>query len=329
MAFERIVNLPRRGIGPATMQILHGLARARRISLTASVVRLLDTDELQPRARTTLRRLFEDFERWRALAGTAPPAELAAQVLDESGYTAMWKASKAIEAPGKLDNLKELVAALDDYHGLGEFLEHVSLVMDNVAAGDGEKVTLMTLHSAKGLEFDTVFLPGWEEGLFPHPRALDEGGTGGLEEERRLAYVGLTRARRRVLVSFAASRRLYGQWQSAVPSRFIDELPPDHLDQEAEPGLYGSAQGSNRGSGDGLATFAPSFRRRRRARLVEDAAWREEPESRAEDSFETGQRVFHQKFGYGRILARDGDKLEISFEKAGTKRVVNSFVEAV
>ena len=277
MAFERIVNLPRRGIGPATMQILHGLARARRISLTASVVRLLDTDELQPRARTNLRGLFEDCERWRGLADTAPPAELAAQVLDESGYTAMWKASKALEAPGKLDNLKELVAALDDYDSLGDFLEHVSLVMDNVASNDGEKVTLMTLHSAKGLEFDTVFLPGWEEGLFPHPRALDEGGTGGLEEERRLAYVGLTRARRRVLVSFASSRRLYGQWQSAVPSRFIGELPPDHLDQAAEPGLYGSA----RGLGEGAGVLAPSLRRRRgrRAPMVEDAAWQAEPES--------------------------------------------------
>ena len=246
LAFERIVNLPKRGIGDATMQVVHGLARADRTSLTRAVTKLLDTDELRPATRKTLAKLMQDFSRWRGLIAALPHRELAEMVLDESGYTLMWKASNAPEASGRLDNLKELVVAIEDFESLAAFLEHVSLVMENEDSLVEDKVSLMTLHGAKGLEFETVFLPGWEEGLFPHQRALDEGGTGGLEEERRLAYVGLTRARQRALISFAVNRRVYGNWQSAVPSRFIDELPEENIEMESAPGIYDRDIGGHR-----------------------------------------------------------------------------------
>ena len=321
LAFERIVNTPRRGLGSVTLQTINVFARAERIPMIQAVIQLLETDELPARARTTLRGLLTDFGRWRTLAGEVDQVDLARQVLDESGYTAMWKMSKAPEAPGRLENLKELLSALEDFENLQGFLEHVSLVMENEESASEEKVTLMTLHGAKGLEFDTIFLPGWEEGLFPHQRALDEGGVSALEEERRLAYVGLTRARKKAMVSFAANRRVYGNWQSAIPSRFIDELPAENIEQSADQGLYG---GGNAGSGQ---------RRHRRGGYNEQPAWRTqlpscEGNENGED-LQPGQRVFHQKFGYGAIRAIDGDKLEIAFEKAGTKKVMAGFLSVV
>ncbi|MSO93859.1 MAG: DNA helicase II [Rhodospirillales bacterium] len=326
LAFERIVNVPKRGLGPATLQTLHKLARAEGIPLTQSTQRLVETDELKPQARSVLQKLMADFDRWRGLVGQLHHPDLAAQILEESGYTAMWKsltrADKSLEAAGRLDNLKELIAAMEDFETLEAFLEHVSLVMENEQSNAGDKVTLMTLHGAKGLEFDTVFLPGWEEELFPHRRALDEGGASALEEERRLAYVGLTRARERVHISFVANRRIYNQWQSAIPSRFIDELPPENVDVVSRPGLYGSGAGRP-GLAEAPATFLGGRRLRRERR---DAEWPATAGSRS--GFAPGQRVFHQKFGYGRITTVDGNKLEIAFEKAGVKKVINSFVEA-
>ncbi len=333
LAFERIVNLPKRGIGQATLQPIHMLARAEGISLTRAVTKLIETDEIKPKPRKTLSDLLLDFERWRGLVVLAPHAELAGTVLDESGYTEMWKLSKAPEASGRLDNLKELVAALEDFDSLAAFLEHVSLVMENEDNLVEDKVNLMTLHGAKGLEFLTVFLPGWEEGLFPHQRSLDDGGTGGLEEERRLAYVGLTRARERAIVSFAANRRIYGNWQSAVPSRFVDELPKDNIVIESAQGLYdGSASGFD-GLEDGGTFFsnAGAWRARRRGRTVtlRDSDTYPHERNIPEGGYDVGERIFHQKFGYGRILSIDGEKLEIAFEKAGTKKVMMSFVEAL
>jgi DNA helicase-2/ATP-dependent DNA helicase PcrA len=322
LAFERIVNVPRRGLGPATLQTVHRLARAKGIPLDQAVRRLLETDEIKPRARGTLGRLMADFERWRALLDHMPPAELAGLIMDESGYTEMWKTHKSIEAPGRLENLREVVAAMAEFETLGGFLEHISLVMEIDEHATDDKVNLMTLHGAKGLEFDTVFLPGWEEGLFPHQRALDEDGDKGLEEERRLAYVGLTRARHRALITFAASRRIYNQWQSALPSRFVDELPAEYVDHATEPGLYG-----------GPAAGEERLRHRRRRAVphavpLADAAWQSAP-SGGGSGLAAGQRVFHQKFGYGRVVAIDGDKAEIAFEKAGHKLVMTSFVAAV
>ena len=336
LAFERIANKPRRGLGDATLKTLHAAARGERLSLMQAGRRLVDTDELRPQARKALADLIRDFDRWRDEAARIPHPELAEIVLDESGYTAMWQNDKSIEAPGRLENLKELVTALEEFDSLAGFLEHVSLVMENLEESGQEQISLMTLHAAKGLEFDTVFLPGWEEGLFPNQRALDETGARGLEEERRLAYVGLTRARRRAIVSFAANRRLHGSWAAAIPSRFVEELPAEHVAQESDQGLYGAAQatwGGGRFGGFqdwGGSRTSPGMARAQRYRdkgkpFIEGVAT-VVPELPGETAFARGERVFHQKFGYGEILAVEGEKLTIAFEKAGEKKVMASFL---
>ncbi len=330
LAFERIVNTPKRGLGNSTLQLLHVYARAENISLVAAVRRLIETDELGARQRTTLRNLLAEFDTWRGMIGQIDHTDLMAQVLDDSGYTAMWKVSKLPEAAGRLENLKELISAMEDFENLQGFLEHVSLVMENEERVAEAKVTLMTLHGAKGLEFEVVFLPGWEEGLFPHQRALDEGGVAALEEERRLAYVGLTRARQLAIISSAANRRIYGNWQSAIPSRFIDELPAENIESSAERGLYNTGGDGGPSFDQGGSSYLGPGRKRRGGGLQEQS-WNMSGEisGAAESEFDIGQRVFHQKFGYGAVLASDGDKLEIAFEKAGTKKVMAGFVAAV
>jgi len=322
LAFERIVNLPRRGLGEASLNVLHAIARAGNLPLTQAARAAVETDELKPRARKALADLLAAFDRWRGLLETLPHAEVVEIALDESGYAEMWRKDRSPTAPGRLENLKELVRAIAEFETLGGFLEHVSLVMDADDAADGEMVSIMTLHAAKGLEFDTVFLPGWEEGLFPHQLALDENGAKGLEEERRLAYVGLTRARKRARVLFAANRRVYNQWQSSLPSRFVDELPAEAVERIAETGLYRglSDVGEAYLVADGRGELRP--RRWRRAAPAVDYA----PVAQSAGDFAVGARIFHQKFGYGRILAIDGDKLEIAFDKAGEKKVMGSFV---
>jgi len=333
LAFERVINTPRRGIGTTTVQSLHALARAQQLTLVEAAVRLIETDELKPAARKALGGFLIALDRWRGLIDTMPHTELAALMLDESGYTAMWQADKSADAPGRLENLKELVVAMAEFENLGGFLEHVSLVMETAATSDGDMVSLMTLHSAKGLEFGIVFLPGWEEGLFPSQRSMDEHGTAGLEEERRLAYVGITRARRRALISFAANRRIHGQWLSAIPSRFVAELPQDHMDVAADPGLYPRAMENSRtaslwqqrdfrSQGFGSQGFG------RAAPLIEGKGFPVAGrEVRKVGGFKPGDRVFHQKFGYGTVQRVEDNKLAIDFEKAGDKMVMDSFVE--
>jgi DNA helicase-2/ATP-dependent DNA helicase PcrA len=339
LAFERIINTPKRGIGDSTLQTLRQAARALAIPLTEAAWRLTETDELKPRMRTVIRALMQDIARWRAEMERIPHTELARIVLDESGYTAMWQADKSPEAPGRLENLKELVAAMADFETLGGFLEHISLVMETQDSSEGDMVTLMTLHSAKGLEFDIVFLPGWEEGLFPHQRAMDESGIAGLEEERRLAYVGLTRARQRASVSYAHSRRVYGNWTSTIPSRFIDELPVNHIEIVAEPPLFGeSAFSGNSFSVGGFDRWARDAGVRlpragsqppaRVAPIIDGHAFEVPQRSRPKSPFAVGARIFHQKFGYGAVIAVDNDKLEIAFDHSGIKKVMDSFVTA-
>jgi DNA helicase-2/ATP-dependent DNA helicase PcrA len=364
LAFERIINVPRRGLGDATLQMLHEHARKRRIPLTAAAKALLETDALKPKPRGALRDLLAMFERWRAQKDALAHTELAAIVLDESGYTEMWQRDRSADAAGRLENLKELVRSMEEFENLAGFLEHISLVMDNESS-EGEAVSLMTLHSAKGLEFDTVFLPGWEEGLFPHQRALDDQGRAGLEEERRLAHVGITRARKNVKIYFATNRRMHGVWSSNIPSRFLDELPEAHVEVTESSGGY-SGYGPSRF--DEMTHFGstygtPGWQRAQRKRaengfaepdaapFEEDAlsgygrsrgmrrAWRSGPLRPERDlvvkstgtvsDYSIGDRVFHQKFGNGNVTGIDGNKLTIAFDAAGEKRVVDRYVEKV
>lgn len=332
LAFERIINLPKRGLGDASVQVLHLASRAQGMSLLNAARTVLDTDELKPRARNSLRTFVEDIDRWATLRTTMPPAELVATVLDESGYLAMWKADKAPEAPGRVENLQELVSALEDYTDLQEFLEHIALVMENdTRAGVEDAITLMTLHAAKGLEFDHVFLPGWEEQVFPHRRAL-EGGLSALEEERRLAYVGLTRARRRAFVSYAGSRRVFNQWHSNPKSRFVDEIPAEFKEEDGEMGLTAGSHGmsesySTWNGGWGKPSGKGTGWERRKAEEKAGQNWQVAKREPSKSGFARGDRVFHQKFGYGEVIAAEDDKLQIAFDKAGQKKVMAGFVK--
>ena len=361
LAFERIVNVPKRGLGDKAIAKIHMLARAEGIPLLVAAARILDTDELTPQARRALGSFVGDVARWSQMLrapvpvegeelpptriGQLPHTELAQIILDESGYTAMWQADRTAEAAGRLENLSELVRAMEEYETLGAFLEHVSLVMDNENNADEPKVTIMTIHAAKGLEFDTVFLAGWEEGLFPSQRSLDEGGLASLEEERRLAYVAITRARRQATILHAANRRIYGQWTSSIPSRFVGELPKEHIDEEST--LSGGAslwranwsehtdpfahvgRGTGRGPGWQRAAAPSSTFNTAPKRVVENRGSAVSLGNKGRDDLSLGMRVFHQKFGYGEIVEIEGNKLEIEFETAGRKRVMDSFVSVV
>jgi DNA helicase-2/ATP-dependent DNA helicase PcrA len=377
LAFERIVNTPKRGLGDKAVATIHRHARATQQPLLLAAATLLDSDELTPQARRSLANFVADIARWRGMlqlsspafagegdqpqagggvsSGALPHPELARIILEESGYTAMLQADRSAESAGRLENLAELTRAMEEYESLEAFLEHVSLVMDNDEAKLGDRVTIMTIHAAKGLEFDTVYLAGWEEGVFPSQRSLDEGGLASLEEERRLAYVAITRARRRCTILHAANRRIYGQWTSSIPSRFLAELPDAHVEQQTT--MTGGeslwrAQWSERS--DPFAHVArpsrgPGWQRAARQspsplqgrgvgdRGLRDAYARPPVEvtasavslgNQGRTDLSLGQRVFHGKFGYGTIAAIEGNKLEIDFEHAGRKKVLDSFVSA-
>jgi DNA helicase-2/ATP-dependent DNA helicase PcrA len=448
LAFERIVNTPKRGLGDAALRLLHDYARAKGIPLMAAAEAISATEELKPKPRTALRTVVANFQRWAGLVATMKHTDLGEMILEESGYTEMWQNDRSAEAPGRLDNLKELIRSMDLYDNLGGFLEHVSLVMDVDQNAAMDAVSIMTLHSAKGLEFETVFLPGWEEGLFPHQRSLDEGGRSGLEEERRLAYVGITRGKKRVKIWFVSNRRIHGLWQSTIPSRFLDELPEAHVEVKEPSTSYGGYGGGSRGYGasrwdaDAFSTTSyqtPGWKRAQAARAGEtggggrDTAWGSRsgpkdhgmsygeggvsgPNPRArsdvsakadryaaesarkagmdeysqvppdEDAYDTpardtpregfggrmdrshnqaprrgaglyssaksggpreiqgelvaksvmteesrfaiGDRVFHLKFGPGSVVAVEGNKLTVDFDKAGQKRVLEGFLQA-
>ncbi|MBI1238408.1 MAG: AAA family ATPase [Alphaproteobacteria bacterium] len=339
LAFERIVNKPKRGIGDVAQQAIHKAARAAGVSLLRASFALIETDEMAAKARSGLRRLVESFARWRANLETQSHTELAAIVLEESGLIEQLQNDRSPEAAGRLENLKELVRSMEEFENLPGFLEHVSLVMAVEQNETDDKVTLMTLHGAKGLEFDRVFLPGWEEGLFPHQRALDESGLAGLEEERRLAYVGITRAKRLAHISYATNRRTHGLWQTAIPSRFVEEIPDAHVERrETDLGAAQTYDGGRWATGMYESSYSsPGWRRAQanaasgravnRAPLIEVSAELIATNDPSATLVQRGERVFHDKFGYGRVAQVDGNKLVVDFETSGEKRVIAQFVK--
>ena len=345
LAFERIVNVPRRGIGDTTVQKLLQVARANGVSVVRAARELVKTDELQARTRTQLANFLRDLDRWRAAKETRPHARLTETILEESGYTDALRLDKGPQSQTRLENLKELVQSMGSFDTLEAYLEHVSLVMDLDKGAGEDSVWIMTLHSAKGLEFPLVFLPGWEEGVFPSQRSMDEKGEKGLEEERRLAYVGITRAREEARISFAANRQVYGRWTSQLPSRFVDELPAANVEAASETGYYGGGPGMQQTAASrwddtpsfGSGYSSPGWRRAqdrgatptRSSRGVIEGEGRlvAVSEPSAGGKYARGERVFHVKFGYGKVVGVEGNKLTVSFDKAGEKKVIDSFVE--
>lgn len=346
LAFERIVNVPKRGIGDKAVEKIHVAARAARAPLSLAAYNLAQTDEMGGKARVSLKELTANIMRWREDAAAMPPADLARRIMDECGYTEMLQADKSAEAAGRLENISELCRAMEDYESLNDFLEHVSLVMDNDANRDEDAVTIMTIHAAKGLEYKHVFCVGWEEGLFPSQRSLDEGGLASLEEERRLAYVAITRAREKCTITHAANRRIYGQWTSSIPSRFVEELPEDHI--EAQQNMSGGEsmwKANWNENNDPFAHLAAASATRAGARgpgwqrAANEGGFDRHPKrmkkatrsaasyaQKGRNDITVGMRVFHEKFGYGEIMEIEGNKLEVEFEQAGSKRVMDSFV---
>jgi len=346
LAFERIINTPKRGLGDKALARIHQFARIEQAPLLHAASRITETDELTPQARRQLANFIAQMRGWQTKANELSHPELTQLILDESGYTAMLQADRSVEAAGRLENLSELVRAMEEYESLEAFLEHVSLVMDRDNNDTTETVTIMTIHAAKGLEFDHVFLAGWEDGVFPSQRSMDEGGVQSLEEERRLAYVAITRARERASIYHAANRRIYGQWVSSIPSRFIAEIPPEHVDSENSFGGGQSLWRANWSAQDD--PFAHVAERQPARTMTRGPAWQRAaaqsstitrapaPSERgpaasvgakARSDLAIGMRVFHEKFGYGDITDIDGNKLEVEFEQAGSKRVLDSFIK--
>ena len=336
LALERIINVPKRGLGTSTTSLIHSYAKNNNISFFSASQELLLTDELRPNVKRTLQNLINQFIDWNNHNKEISHTDLALKVLEESGYIGHWQNENSIEGEGRLENLKELINAMSGFDNLSGFLEHISLVMDGDNEAEAGEVSLMTLHAAKGLEFDAVFLPGWEEGMFPSQRSIDELGLSGLEEERRLAYVGITRAKKRLFITFAANRQIHGLWQGSIPSRFISELPKKIINENIEGNLGADVSSYNQIDFDlssNNSSYGPGFLRAKqngiRSLNVYKNSQFEKSVSSANLNLNVGQRVFHQKFGMGLIISSDGDKLNINFDKAGEKKVVSSFVKII
>ncbi|MEZ5758451.1 MAG: UvrD-helicase domain-containing protein [Emcibacteraceae bacterium] len=331
LAFERIINVPKRGIGDTTIAKLHRIARAAGTSLVKASLDIIETDEVSKKARTALTQLLQNFDRWRNIAKDVNHLDITDTILEESGYYDKWRNDKSPDAPGKLENLAELIRGMEAFENLEEFLEHISLVMENTAESQYDSISIMTLHGSKGLEFDTVFLPGWEEELFPSRRSIEEQGERGLEEERRLAYVGITRAKKRAYIFYAATRYMFGNYMTPIPSRFIEELPKEHIEKLGQQGLSNSDHkdfnssgnlGFNFGEGREFYQLDRSRAKKRFPNAVSP------PRKSPASEFAIGERVFHDKFGYGQVTEIEGNKLTIDFEMGSKRKVMDSFIKS-
>ena len=322
LAFERIINTPKRGIGSTSLQIIRQTGRENNISMYKAINLMLDRDLFKPKMKRVFTDLLSNFARWQKMASQMPVAEFVDLLLKESGYLDMWKLDNSVEAQGRIENIKELVRALEDFENIGEFLEHVSLVSDIDNIDEENMVNIMTLHASKGLEFETVFLPGWEEGVFPHQRSLDEVGQKALEEERRLAYVGITRAKKRAFILYAGNRRIFGRYQSSIASRFIEELPEENIEK------LKINNGFNLSSND-IEAVKQKYINTGSSSSSWSGKSQTKSTAKSDAGFSVGQRIFHIKFGYGKIKTVSGDQLEIAFEKAGSKKIIDRYVEAV
>ena len=329
LALERIINVPKRGIGEKSLQQLHSIARENNYSLLDATRHALKSSLLSKKIQENLGRFLDMLEIWRDVGFSSEKnhVDLVEQVLDESGYTDMLQNEQTPEAEGRLENLKELVSSLRDFSDLQSFLDHVSLVMENQIDRNPDKISLMTLHASKGLEFKQVYLPGWEEETFPNKKSLDDNGQIGLEEERRLAYVGITRAKLACTISSAESRYKFGDFNFNLESRFIKELPNQFI-QDLTPSGFQSSNAINQSSF--LEQESSFYRSPGWSRLQSNLTNNPSPffnnSPHVTKTFSIGDRVFHEKFGYGIISELENDKALVDFEKADRKNIKTAFL---
>jgi DNA helicase-2/ATP-dependent DNA helicase PcrA len=326
LAFERIVNLPKRGVGDTSLQKIYQLARQNLWSLDQASREEDVLQAMRPALRLALKDFTSALDRWRDQMNALPPAELVHKILEESGYLQMWRMEDTADSRNRLQNLDELQQAASEFNNLPEFLEYVSLVTERNAQQQDDAVTLMTLHAAKGLEFDYVFLSGWEQGIFPNQRALDDP-IGGLEEERRLAYVGLTRARKHIVIYTSNMRKDYtGRFIPQERSIFIDEIPPTAIDNQTQP-VYTPQQSSlsawrdygHKGSTRNYTTIDADY-------SYVPPSSSNKSDAVSENGYKMKDRVFHTQFGYGIIIGIEDDKVEVKFDKSGTKKLIDRYL---
>ncbi len=321
LALERIINTPKRGLGDKTIDELKAQGQAAGISLNAAIRNAIAAKTLKPKIHETLSWLIAKLDEWKNLFESDSHVIVVDKILEESGYLKMWEAEKTLESRGRVENLKELSSALEDFEDINEFLEHVSLISDGDDTPEEDMVSIMTIHGAKGLEFENVFLPGWEEGLFPSQQTLDESGKEGLEEERRLAYVAITRAKQKLTISFASSRMVFGNIISSIPSRFVDELDKDFIEIV-----------NKTGAGPSYNKPKSKFAEKQSSFVIPSAengfkVGKKKLFDESNSKFTVGDKIFHQDFGYGRVINVNGRHLQIVFEKSAIKTLLEDFVE--
>ena len=334
LKFERILNVPKRGLGETTIRMLNDASKIYNLSLFDVSKKLIQTDELKPQQRTQLSGFIAMIENWKQKLNELDHVTLTELILEDSGYIEMWEKDKTPTSLTRIENIKELVGQIAEFNSLHEFIEHISLVLEVENDQSSSKVSLMTLHSAKGLEFDCVFMPGLEEGIFPNQRSLDEKGNSGLEEERRLAHVGMTRAKKYLYIIHSQNRRVYGNWMQSIPSRFISEISREFIDDAST--LSGTSINTYVNGIQNTSAFdyqkkklSAIDRLKAAGHFNNNIEAIEEISDYNNVSVLQNQRVFHTKFGYGIVIDNENDRVEVDFDKAGKKIVLSSYLEVV